>query len=344
MVAAIDTLEEQLRGEPRRWLVTGAAGFIGSHLCERLLSLGQGVVGFDNLSTGFLHNVQLVREAVGIEAAARYEFVEGDVRDRKALDHAMGSVDHVLHQAAMASVPRSMESPHLHHESNTDGFFKVLEASRAAAVRSVVYASSSSVYGDHPALPKRETDTGEVLSPYAATKACNEIYATAWSRAFDLPVVGIRYFNVFGPRQDPQGAYAAVIPKWIDLLGRGERPVIFGDGKTSRDFCPVANVVQMNLLAAVPARPPQHRVFNVALGGRTTLDELYAHLRDQMASLGAACDGLEPTYADFRPGDIRHSLADVTRAREQLGYEPGVDLASGLELTTRWFWSRKRTA
>lgn len=338
MAPRIENVHAQLRQQPRRWVVTGAAGFIGSHLCERLLELGQSVVAYDNLSTGYERNIELVRTSVGEAAAARLEFVVGDVRDRAALDRVMDGADHVLHQAAMASVPRSMQSPHLHHEANTDGFFQVLEASRAAKVKSVVYASSSSVYGDHPALPKREDDTGEVLSPYAATKACNEVYATAWSRSFDLPVYGIRYFNVLGARQDPEGAYAAVIPRWITTLSRGEVPQIFGDGETSRDFCPVANVVQMNLLAALPDPAPAHRVFNVALGGRTTLNELFVLLRDGMARLGAPCADVEPKYVDFRPGDIRHSLADITRAREELGYEPSVSLAEGLESTMRWFY------
>lgn len=341
----INRVEADLRERPRRWAVTGAAGFIGSHLCERLLRLGQEVVGIDNLSTGYLRNIEDVRRSIGRDlgeaAAARLRFEREDVRDPAALARCFDGVDHVLHQAAMASVPRSMETPHLHHEHNTDGFFRVLEAARGATVKSLVYASSSSVYGDHPALPKREQDTGEVLSPYAATKACNEVYATAWSRAFGLPVYGIRYFNVFGPRQDPNGAYAAVIPRWIDTLARGERPVIFGDGETSRDFCPVANVVQVNLLAALPDPAPENRVFNVALGGRTTLNELFELLRDGLTQLGAPCSDIEATYADFRPGDIRHSLADITRARVQLGYVPQVSREQGLALTMRWFFDRR---
>ncbi len=344
MSSAFEQVQAELRDRPRTWLVTGAAGFIGSHLVEHLGRLGQRVIGYDNLSTGYERNVDDARAKVAAAeseaAAARISFVRGDVRDRAGLAAALEGVDHVLHQAAMASVPRSMQSPELHHGANTDGFFQVLEAARAAKVRSVVYASSSSVYGDHPALPKREPDTGEVLSPYAATKACNEIYATAWSRAFDLPIRGIRYFNVFGPRQDPQGAYAAVIPRWIETLRRGERPLIFGDGETSRDFCPVANVVQINLLAAVLDQATPDRVFNVALGGKTTLNELFVLLRDAMARLGAPCADIEPDYRDFRPGDIRHSLADISRAREQLGYVPTVSREEGLDLTTRWFWSQ----
>lgn len=332
-------MEQQLRCEPRSWVVTGAAGFIGSHLCERLLVLGQRVVAIDNLSTGHMANIDRVRARITADASERFVFEQVDVRDRAELDRCFAGAQHVLHQAAMASVPRSMAEPHLHHESNTDGFFNVLEASRAAGVRSVVYASSSSVYGDHPTLPKQESQTGEVLSPYAATKACNEVYASAWSRAFGLPTYGIRYFNVFGPRQDPAGAYAAVIPRWIDALRCGERPEIYGDGETSRDFCPVANVVQINLLAAFPTDATVHRVFNVALGGRTTLNELFEALREGMAKLGAPCSDLEPVYREFRAGDIRHSHADIRRAQVELGYVPSVSFQEGLELTMRWFLS-----
>jgi UDP-N-acetylglucosamine 4-epimerase len=340
MKAAI--VEERLRRDPRRWLVTGAAGFIGSHLCERLLGLGQTVVGLDDLSTGHLHNIEDVRQCTGA-GDDRFRFVLADVADPDACANACNGIDHVLHQAAVPSVPLSIEKPHLHHRANVDGFFTLLEAARRAGCRSIVHASSSSVYGDHPSLPKREDEVGRVLSPYAATKRCNEIYAEAWVQAYGMHIVGIRYFNVFGPRQDPNGAYAAVIPKWIALFGAGECPEIYGDGETSRDFCPVANVVQLNLLAALHEGELVHRVFNVALGRRTTLNELFRLLRDGMAELGAPCAEIEPRHVDFRAGDIRHSLADIECARAAFGYEPEVDLEDGLRATLRWFSSRSRS-
>ena len=329
-------VEEGLRHEPKHWLVTGAAGFIGSHLVEYLLSIGQTVTGMDDFSTGRESNLAMVQSSAG-SGWERFTLQRADIRDADSCARACAQTDYVLHQAAIGSVPRSIEDPRTSHSANVDGFFNIVEAARAAGSRSVVYASSSSVYGDHPTLPKGEAEVGTPLSPYAATKRANEIYAAAWSRAFDLRIHGLRYFNVVGPRQDPSGAYAAVVPRWIAAFSELEQPEIFGDGETSRDFCPVPNVVQANVLAATNTELSVHQVFNVALGQTTTLNELYGILRAELERLGKACGSIEPRYRDFRPGDIRHSLADIRLARERLGYEPTTTLAEGLRAACESF-------
>lgn len=324
--------EAGLRKAPLRWLITGAAGFIGSHLVERLLSLGQTVVGLDNLSTGHRHNLPI--------ASSGWRFVEGDIRDPVVCRAACEGVDLVLHQAAVGSVPRSIEDPIRTHQSNVDGFVNMLVAARDAKVRRFVYASSSSVYGDAPKLPKREGEEGRVLSPYAVSKAINELYAMNFERVYGLRTVGLRYFNVFGPRQDPNGAYAAVIPRWIAALVKGQRCEIYGDGETSRDFCYVANAVQANLLAAL-AEGPQvtDAVYNVAVGGKTSLKQVYAMLRDRVAAKVPAAAELEPVMKDFRPGDIRDSQADISRAQERLGYVPSHTVEQGMGPTVDFFLS-----
>ncbi len=335
-MTAYDALRQRLSAEPRRWLVTGAAGFIGSHLVEALLGLGQEVVGLDNFATGRRENLEAVRAAVGEVAWGRFRFLEADVRRPEDCARACEGVEFVLHQAALGSVPRSIEDPRSTHEANVDGFFNMAVAASEAGVRSFVYASSSSVYGDHPDLPKREDRIGAPLSPYAASKRIDEVYAEAFARTWPRPVTGLRYFNVFGPRQDPNGPYAAVIPAWLRALSNGEPAKVFGDGQQSRDFCPVANVVQANLLAAFRTGPDA-RIYNVALGGRVTLLELFAALRDELAALGVPCAGAEPVFCPPRPGDIRHSHADLTRIREDLGYAPQVDFPAGLRLTAEAF-------
>jgi UDP-N-acetylglucosamine 4-epimerase len=317
---------------PRRWLVTGGAGFIGSHLVQWLLEHHQHVRVLDDCSTGTRANLEMVRARVPGDAWARCEIVTGDVRDPATCHLASEDRDYVLHQAALGSVPRSLEHPADTHAVNVDGTVNVLLAARDAGVRTVVFASSSSVYGDDASAAKREDVLGRPLSPYAASKRVGEIYAETYHRVFGLRTVGLRYFNVVGPRQSPTGPYAAVVPRWIAALAEGARPVVFGDGSTSRDFCPVANVVQANVRAALAGDDAMGRVFNVALGQRTTLLELFALLKAAMVARGAPCARVEPLHEGFRGGDVRHSLADVRMARESLGYEPQVDLAEGLAL------------
>jgi UDP-N-acetylglucosamine 4-epimerase len=328
----------ELQGSPQRWLVTGAAGFIGSALVEQLLRLGQEVVGIDNLSTGRRANLEDVRRGVGSEAAARFDFIEADIRDLESCRRAARGVHLCLHQAALGSVPRSVEDPLASHQANVDGFIHVLLAARDAGVRRVVYASSSSVYGDHPALPKVEDAIGAPLSPYAATKRVDEIYAGVWQRAYGLELIGLRYFNVFGRRQDPDGPYAAVIPRWIKRLAAGEPCVIYGDGTQSRDFCYVDNAVQANLLAALtPDRAATGHIYNVGVGGRTTLLELHRMLRDRVASRRPAAQGSEPLHAEPRTGDVVHSQASIEKARKILRFEPTATIEEGLTATVDWF-------
>ena len=324
-------------GPPRTWLVTGGAGFIGSHLVEQLLSLGQHVRVLDNLSTGHRANLD---EASAV-APERFEFLEGDIREPAACRAACEGVSVVLHQAALGSVPRSIQDPATSHEVNVTGFVNVLDAARNAGVKRVVYASSSAVYGDHPGLPKVEDATGRPLSPYAATKAADELYAHAFSNAYGLDTVGLRYFNVFGPRQDPRGAYAAVIPLWFDGLFGGARPFLHGDGETSRDFSYVGNVVQANLLAATATDPSALRtVYNVACGDRTTLRVLFEMMRDAAASLRPEAARVNLESRPPRAGDIRHSHADIGRARERLGYVPTHSLRQGLAVAAPWYFAR----
>jgi len=317
----------------KRWLVTGAAGFIGSHLVEELLRLDQVVTGLDDFSTGYRHNLDRVEAAVGPARWRGFSLVTGDVRDLDTCERATTGTAYVLHEAALGSVPRSMKDPLSTHAVNVDGTVNVFLAALNAGVEKVVFASSSSVYGDEPSLPKVENRTGRPLSPYAATKQTAELYANTLCRTHQLPAVGLRYFNVVGTRQDPDGPYAAVVPRWIAAMRAGNRPVIYGDGETSRDFCPVANVVQANLLAAVSDETTNGRVYNIALGGQTTLNELFASLRAALAAQGIECETTEPVYEDFRPGDIRHSLADISSAASDFGYAPDVTLAQGLTQT-----------
>ncbi|MBX2803279.1 MAG: NAD-dependent epimerase/dehydratase family protein [Myxococcales bacterium] len=329
-------LQQALRASPQQWLVTGAGGFIGSHLVETLLTLGQRVVGLDDFSTGRRSNLWDVKRRVGPQAYERFHLIEGDIRDEAICTTACAEVDRVLHQAALGSVPRSIEQPQRTHAVNVDGFVNI---ALAASERQLpfVYASSSSVYGDHAELPKREPALGDPLSPYAASKRVDEIYAAAFRTSYGLRAVGLRYFNVVGPRQDPAGAYAAVIPKWLAAFKSGKRPYINGDGLTSRDFCPVANVVQANLLAAYADDDAVGQAYNVGLNQRTDLNQLFALLRDGMAARGVDCAEVQPEYRDFRAGDVRHSDADVSLARDRLGYVPEQTLADCLGETMDWF-------
>jgi UDP-N-acetylglucosamine/UDP-N-acetyl-alpha-D-glucosaminouronate 4-epimerase len=328
-----------LRSEPRRFLVTGVAGFIGSHLLEALLGLGQSVVGLDNFATGSRSNLSDVLGRVGSEAAARFRFIEGDIRKPLACRNAMEGVRIVLHQAALASVPRSIEDPLGFHSVNVDGFLNVLLAARAFDVERFVYASSSSVYGDDASDVKTEERIGNPLSPYASTKLVDEIYAGVFGRTYGFPSVGLRYFNVFGPRQDPAGPYAAVIPRWLEKLLSGEQCVVFGDGTASRDFCYVDNVVQANMLAAC-APEPGHAIFNVACGARVTLLELFDALRKAVVLYQPNAGNATLRFDSPRIGDIPHSLASITRARDKLGYVPSHGLLRGIAETIAWYAPR----
>lgn len=329
-------LERDLCATPRIWLVTGAAGFIGSHLTERLLGLGQTVVGLDNFATGKPENLDAIRVAVGDAAWQRFTFITGDIRDLETCRRACTDVELVLHQAALGSVPRSMSDPLTSHGVNVNGFINMLVAARETKVSRFVYASSSSVYGDSVASPKREADTGNVLSPYAATKAINELYGRLWYSAYGLETVGLRYFNVFGARQDPEGPYAAVIPRWLARLGAGEPCVIYGDGTTSRDFCYIENVVRANMLAATSTEGIGE-AFNIACGDTTSLNELHTALSEAVAArLGKA--PAPARHEDFRAGDIKHSLASIENAARSLGYLPTVKVAEGIRHTVEAFF------
>ena len=332
-------LAARITATPSTWLVTGAAGFIGSNLVEALLKLDQRVVGLDNFATGHRRNLSEVQALVSADQWSRFTFIEGDIRVLDDCRAACAGVDHVLHQAALGSVPRSLEDPVTSNAANVTGFLNMLVAARDAKVKSFTYAASSSTYGDHPALPKVEENIGRPLSPYAVTKLVNELYAEVFARSYGFRTVGLRYFNVFGPRQDPDGAYAAVIPKWIAAMIRGDEVFINGDGSTSRDFCFVANVVQANLRAALADDAARDQVYNVAVGGRTDLNDLFATLRDTLAAHGLRYDR-DPVYRDFRAGDVRHSQADVSKARRLLGYEPGVTMREGVALAMPWYLGR----
>ena len=338
---AFSAARDQLRERPLRWLVTGSAGFIGSHLLEALLRLDQEVVSLDNFATGYRRNLDEVRAAVGEARWQRHTFHEADIVDPDACVRASSGVDVVLHQAALGSVPRSIEDPLRTHAANATGFLNMLVAARDAGVARFVYAASSSTYGDHPALPKVEDSIGRPLSPYAVTKLVDELYAEVFGRCYGMATIGLRYFNVFGSRQDPEGAYAAVIPRWADAMLTGAPIVIHGDGETTRDFCHVANVVQANLLAAVSADPEARgQVFNVAVGGRTSLNDLVRVLRELLEERHPGLRVPPPKFSDFRPGDVRHSQADIAKAKRLLGYDPVHDVRSGLREALPWYEAR----
>lgn len=323
---------------PKKWLVTGGAGFIGSHLVEHLLKSGQRVVTLDNFATGKRRNVELVATSVGAERWANHTLIEGDITEPTDCARACEGVNYVLHQAALGSVPRSIKDPISSNHANVTGFLNMALAARDAGVSRFVYASSSSVYGDHPDLPKREANVGRPLSPYAVTKYVNELYAHVFGKCYGMEIIGLRYFNVFGPRQDPDGPYAAVIPRWVKALLANEAVSIFGDGQTSRDFCYVKNAVEANLRAALAVgESVSGTVYNVAVGQQTSLTELFVLIRDLLASHAPHVSGSEPRYGDFREGDVRHSLADVSRARANLHYEGTYDIETGLREALPWY-------
>ncbi|GAB3267048.1 SDR family oxidoreductase [Chitinimonas naiadis] len=331
-------VSDRLRTQPACWLVTGSAGFIGSHLIETLLKLDQTVVGLDNFSTGYQRNLDEVRQRLTPGQWARFQFIEADIRDLDACREAARGADYVLHQAALGSVTRSIEDPLISNASNIDGFLNMLVAARDAGVRRFVYAASSSTYGDHPGLPKVEDAIGKPLSPYAVTKLVNELYADVFGRCYGFGSIGLRYFNIFGARQDPEGAYAAVIPCWVRAMLLGEKVAINGDGETSRDFCYVDNAVQANILAATSTDEAAiNQVYNIAVNDRTSLNQLFQILRDSLAESLPDLASLQPVYQDFRAGDVRHSQADIGKAQRLLGYVPSHRLSDGVREAMPWY-------
>lgn len=337
-MSAFAACRERLRTTPKRWLVTGVAGFIGSNLLEELLRLGQPVVGLDNFATGKRANLEDVRAQVGEAAWANFSFIEGDIRELEHCRAACAGIDYVLHQAALGSVPRSIDDPLTTNAANVTGSLNMLLAARDAGVKRFVYAASSSTYGDHPGLPKVEGTIGRPLSPYAVTKYVNELYAEVFGRCYGLESIGLRYFNVFGRRQDPDGAYAAVIPRWVAALLRGEPVYINGSGETSRDFCHVANAVQANLLAATSTDPQAvNQVFNVAVHAQTDLNTLYEKLRSRLQPLRPELAAARPVYREFRKGDVLHSLAHIGKAGRLLGYAPSHTIDQGLDEALPWY-------
>lgn len=332
-----EQVQAELRQSPKTWLVTGVAGFIGSNLLETLLKLDQRVVGLDNFATGHQRNLGEVQSLLTPQQWARFQFIQGDIRELADCQQACAGVDYVLHQAALGSVPRSLADPITTNATNITGFLNMLVAARDAQVKSFTYAASSSTYGDHPALPKVEDNIGKPLSPYAVTKYVNELYSEVFARSYGFDCIGLRYFNVFGKRQDPNGAYAAVIPKWTAAMIAGQDVYINGDGETSRDFCFVDNAVQANLLAATTTDPAAcNQVYNVAVGDRTSLNNLFRFLRDALVPHGVS-PAAQPTYRDFRAGDVRHSQADIGKAQRLLGYAPTHSLADGVEVAMPWY-------
>jgi len=333
-----DILKRELIANPKKWLVTGVAGFIGSNIAQELLSLNQKVISLDNFSTGHRYNLEDIKNSVSETQWENFAFVEGDIENFKFCQSIVKDVDIILHQAALGSVPRSINNPIASNASNVTGFLNILTAAKENGVKRVVYASSSSVYGDSKELPKIEEKTGNLLSPYAVTKAVDELYASVFNKVYGLETIGLRYFNVFGKRQDPNGAYAAVIPKWIKQILNQEDVFINGDGETSRDFTYIDNVVQMNILAGITTNIETYgEVFNTAAGGRETLNNLFTAIKDELEKEIPNLVIKEPYYKDFRPGDIRHSNADISKAKKMLGYEPTHTLSEGLKKSIKWY-------
>ena len=336
MTSRYEQVQTDLRANPRKWLVTGCAGFIGSNLTETLLRLNQTVVGLDNFATGYQRNLDEIQTSVDAEQWARFTFIEGDIRRPEMCARAAAGVDFILHQAALGSVPRSIADPVTTNDVNISGFLNMLVAARDAKVATFVFAASSSTYGDHPALPKVEDQIGKPLSPYAVTKYVNELYADVFARTYGLDSVGLRYFNVFGKRQDPDGAYAAVIPKWIAAMIRGDDVLINGDGETSRDFCFVENAVQANILAAMALAQGKNQIYNVAVNARTSLNILFEQLASTLGK--HQIQYLKPpVHRDFRAGDVRHSQADISKANDLLGYAPTHTISQGLDAAMPWY-------
>jgi len=337
-MSAYENLKTHLQSKQYSWLITGVGGFIGSNLLEALLQLNQKVVGLDNFSTGHQRNLDEVQSIVNPTQWQNFSFMQADISNLASCHAACSGVDYVLHQAALGSVPRSVEDPITTNASNVTGFLNMLVAAQSVKVKRFVYAASSSTYGDHPGLPKVEESIGKPLSPYAVTKYVNELYADVFAKTYGLESVGLRYFNVFGPRQDPKGPYAAVIPKWIASMIEGEPVYINGDGETSRDFCYIANVVQANLLAAGTNNTDAvNQVYNIAVGERTTLNDLFSQLKQNLSRSSPHFKDAQAVYRDFRAGDVRHSLASIEKARDRLGYLPSQNIGQGLGLAMPWY-------
>jgi UDP-N-acetylglucosamine 4-epimerase len=329
-------IKEQLTESPKRWLITGIAGFIGSNLLEHLLLLDQKVAGLDNFATGHQHNLDEVKRLVSDSQWQNFTFIEGDIRDYNTCTQALQNVDYVLHQAALGSVPRSIADPITSNAANITGFLNMLQAAKEAKVKSFTYAASSSTYGDHPALPKIEENIGNPLSPYAVTKYVNELYAGVYAKTYGFKSIGLRYFNVFGKRQDPDGAYAAVIPKWTAAMISTDEIFINGDGETSRDFCFIENTIQMNILAATSSEEAKDQVYNVAVGDRTTLNDLFNSIKETLI-FNDRDIVTQPIYRDFRAGDVRHSQADISKAKKLLGYLPEYNIQQGISKAMPWY-------
>ena len=335
-MSQFEKVKAELLTSPKTWLVTGVAGFIGSNLLETLLKLNQKVIGLDNFATGHQHNLDEVKNIVTEVQWSNFTFHNGDIRNYSDCEAAVKGADYILHQAALGSVPRSIADPIMTNSANITGFLNMLQAAKEQNVKSFTYAASSSTYGDHPALPKLEENIGNPLSPYAVTKYVNELYAAVFAKTYGFKSIGLRYFNVFGQRQDPNGAYAAVIPKWTASMIQGEDVFINGDGETSRDFCFIENTVQMNILAATAAEEAKDEVYNVAVGDRTTLNELYNAIKVSLNENSTLVKG-ELIYRDFRAGDVRHSQADITKAKSSLGYEPQYNINDGISKAIPWY-------
>ncbi len=335
-MSQFEIVKAELLTSPKTWLVTGVAGFIGSNLLETLLKLNQKVIGLDNFATGHQHNLDEVKNIVTEVQWSNFTFHNGDIRNYSDCEAAVKGADYILHQAALGSVPRSIADPIMTNSANITGFLNMLQAAKEQNVKSFTYAASSSTYGDHPALPKLEENIGNPLSPYAVTKYVNELYAAVFAKTYGFKSIGLRYFNVFGQRQDPNGAYAAVIPKWTASMIQGEDVFINGDGETSRDFCFIENTVQMNILAATAAEEAKDEVYNVAVGDRTTLNELYNAIKVSLNENSTLVKG-ELIYRDFRAGDVRHSQADITKAKSSLGYEPQYNINDGISKAIPWY-------
>jgi UDP-N-acetylglucosamine 4-epimerase len=331
-----EEIKELLKKSPKNWLITGVAGFIGSNILEKLLSLDQRVIGLDCFATGHQHNLDEVKTLVSCEQWRRFCFIEGDICNFEDCSNAVKGVDYVLHQAALGSVPRSIEDPISTNQTNIDGFLNMLLAAKNENVSSFTYAASSSTYGDHPELPKVEDKIGSPLSPYAVTKYVNELYADVFAKNYGFKAIGLRYFNVFGPRQDPNGSYAAVIPKWIAAMIRGEKVYVNGDGETSRDFCFVENVVQANILAATAPDIAKAEVYNIAFNAQTSLNQLFLAIRKELIRNGIKEDSVIE-YRDFRSGDVRHSMASIEKARDNIGYLPSHSVDEGLAVAISWY-------